>query len=177
MEVQRQLDAEKGNVAKRVEVEYTEAVNRERILQKQVADTKGEFDLLNARSFEYRSLQQEADADKKIYEELFEKEEAGINAGFEGDALRLADPAGPSPRAVFPKVSLNLLLAFLLSTAFGVGAVLLGDMLDNTVRSPEQAHRLFGVDVVGILAGNVPAPPHLIPCIRPVKWRRASEAA
>jgi len=38
----------------------------------------------------------EADADKTLYEELVRKiKEAGINAGFQNSAIRIADPARP----------------------------------------------------------------------------------
>ena len=62
-------------------MEYREVVNRELMLRKAVAETKAEFDRLNARSFEYQQLKREAEADKKLYEELVHKiKEAGINA-------------------------------------------------------------------------------------------------
>ena len=88
---------------RRVEVEYRESVNREAMLQKAVAETKAEFDRLNARSFEYQSLKREADADKTLYEELVRRiKEAGINAGFQNSAIRIADPARAGNQAGFP---------------------------------------------------------------------------
>ena len=78
-------------------------LNRETMLQKAVAETKAEFDRLNARSFEYQALKREAEADKKLYEELVRKiKEAGINAGFQNSAIRIADPARPAVKPVFP---------------------------------------------------------------------------
>ena len=76
-------------------MEYREALDREQMLQKAVAETKAEFDRLNARSFEYQTLKREAEADKKLYEELVRKiREAGINAGFQNSSIRIADPRG-----------------------------------------------------------------------------------
>ncbi len=56
-EIERQLQQSRKNAAQRVEVEYHESMNREDMLKKAVAETKAEFDRLNARSFEYQSLQ------------------------------------------------------------------------------------------------------------------------
>jgi len=151
-EIERQLQQSRKNAAQRVEVEYHESVNREGMLQKAVGETKAEFDRLNARSFEYQSLKREADADKSLYEELVRKiKEAGINAGFQNSSIRIADPARAAIRPVFPNLKLNVLLAFLFSTLLAVGFAVLTDLMDSSVRDPEQVHTLFQTEVLGSL--------------------------
>jgi capsular exopolysaccharide synthesis family protein len=135
-----------------VEVEYREAVNREAMISTAVQETKTEFDRLNSRSFEYQTLKREADGDKKLYEELVRKiKEAGINASFQNSSIRVADPARPGLKPVFPKVWLNLLLAFLSATFLAVGVAVVSDVLDNTVRDPDQVTRLMKTEVIGSL--------------------------
>ncbi len=151
-ELESQLATTEASVRQRVEVEYREAVNREGMLSGAVQETKAEFDRLNARSFEYQTLKREADGDKKLYEELVRKiKEAGINASFQNSSIRVADPARPGLKPVFPKLWLNLLLAFLLSTFLAVGVAVVGDVLDNTVRDPDQVTRLMNAEVIGSL--------------------------
>jgi succinoglycan biosynthesis transport protein ExoP len=151
-EVQRLLDTTTQDIKQRVEIEYSQSMRREGMLQKAVQETKGEFDSLNARSFEYQSLKREADADKALYEELVRKiREAGINASFQNSSIRIADPARPAVEAVFPNLKLNVLLAFLFSSLLAVGMAVLSDVLDNTVRDPEQATRVLKAEVVGTL--------------------------
>lgn len=151
-EVERQLEAARQNIRQRVEVEYREAVERERKLKVAVAETKAEFDRLNARSFEYQSLKREAEADKGLYEELVRKiKEAGINAGFQNSAIRIADAARPAEKPVFPNVKLNVVLALLFSSLLAVGAAVVSDALDNTVRDPEQVTRVLRTEVIGTL--------------------------
>jgi capsular exopolysaccharide synthesis family protein len=151
-EIERQMVQSRKNAAQRVEVEYHESMSRESMLQKAVAETKAEFDRLNARSFEYQALKREADADKSLYEELVRKiKEAGINAGFQNSSIRIADPARAAIRPVFPNMKLNVLLAFLFSTLLAVGFAILTDLLDSSVRDPEQVHTLFQTDVLGSL--------------------------
>ena len=131
-ELESQLASTQTSVRQRVDVEYRQAVDRETMLSGAVQETKSEFDRLNARSFEYQTLQREADGDKKLYEELVRKiKEAGINASFQNSSIRVADPARPGLKPVFPKVWLNLLLAFLFSAFLAVGVALVGDVLDN----------------------------------------------
>jgi capsular exopolysaccharide synthesis family protein len=151
-EFEEQIADAQRSIAQRVEIEYRESVSREAMLDGAVQETKAEFDRLNARSFEYQTLKREADSDKKLYEELVRKiKEAGINASFQNSAIRVADAARPGLKPVFPKIWLNLLLAFLFATFFAVGAAVLSDVLDNTIRDPGQVARLMNTDVIGSL--------------------------
>jgi succinoglycan biosynthesis transport protein ExoP len=151
-EAQRLFDKAKQSVFQRVGVEYQEAVNRESILRRALTETKNEFDRLNARSFEYRALKEEADADKVFYEELIKKiKEAGINASFQGSSIRLADMARPAFNPVFPDIRLNAILALLFSTLLGIGAAVASDVLDSTIRDPEVVARTLNAETVGSL--------------------------
>ena len=151
-ELERQVELLKQNISKRVDVEYEEALNREAMLQKAVGETKAEFDGVNGRSFQYKTLKQEAETDKGVYEELMRKvKEAGINASFQNSSIRMADPARPPLKPAFPNVPLNALLAFLASTILGVGAAVLSDMFDHTVRDPDQIQHQLSLEVLGSL--------------------------
>ncbi|MCP5111526.1 MAG: polysaccharide biosynthesis tyrosine autokinase [bacterium] len=151
-EVDDLVDQATRGIAQRVEVEFRESVSRERMLERAVTETKAEFDGLNARSFEYQTLKREADSDKTLYEELVRKiKEAGINASFQNSNIRIADSARPPIDPVFPNTKLNVVLAFLFSSLLAFGAAFLSDMLDSTIRDPEQVSRTMGADVVGTL--------------------------
>jgi len=166
-EIERQLQQSTQNTEKRVEVEYNEALGREAMLAKALAQTKNEFDRLNARSFEYQALKRDAAADKTIYEELVRKiKEAGINAGFQNSAIRLADAARPPLKPVFPKMGSNILLAFFFSSLLGIGAAILSDVLDSSIRDPQQISSLFKTDVIGSL-----------PLVRPWRGRLVTAGA
>lgn len=151
-QMQSELDAARQSLIRAVEVEYRQAADRENILKDTVAQHKAELDRLNARSFQYQTLKREADTDRKLYEELTRKiKEAGINAAFHNTAIRLADPARPPLDPVFPKLPLNLLLAFLCSGIVATGAAFIADVLDVSVRDPKRTARLLNTDVIGTL--------------------------
>ena len=150
--IQSQLEKTRANISQRVSVEYREAVSREQMLRKAVADTKAEFDRLNARSYQYQQLKRDAEADKKLYEEIAARiKEAGINANFQNSSIRLADAARPASKPVTPRIKLNVLMALILSTIGGIGIALLSDTLDNTVRDPDETARALNTQVVGTL--------------------------
>jgi len=151
-EIQAQIESTQSSVGERVEVEYRQAQNRESMLESAVTQTKAEFDRLNAHSFEYQTLKRDADGDKSLYDELVRKiREASINASFQNSSIRVADEARPGLKPVFPRTWLNVLLAFLFATFLGVGGAVLSDVLDNTVRDPDQVMRLMNTNVVGSL--------------------------
>jgi capsular exopolysaccharide synthesis family protein len=151
-ELERQLEALKSNIEDRVSLAFKESANRESMLASAVAETKAEFDRINARSFEYKALKQEADSDKGLYEELVRKiKEAGINSTFQNSSIRLADSARPAVKPVFPDLRLNALLAFLVSTLLAIGMAILSDTIDNTVRDPEDIQRSLRTEVLGSL--------------------------
>ena len=107
------------------------------MLEKAVTETKAEWDHLNARSFEYQQLKHEADADKGLYDELIRKiREADINSGFQNNNISIADFARPALHPVFPNTRMNLLMAFFASLLLAIGAAILHDSLDTTLRDP-----------------------------------------
>lgn len=152
VELEREISQMRVDVASRVRLEYESAVNREGILEKAVAQTKAEFDRLNARSFEYQELKREAEADKKLYAELIQKiREAGINAGFQSSSIRIADPARPALKPVFPRTGLNALLAFLLSSLLAISLAIVSDVASLSVRDPELVSKQLNTEVIGSL--------------------------
>jgi succinoglycan biosynthesis transport protein ExoP len=163
-EVQKQFDETRNSIAEEVAVQYREALSREQLLGKTVDAAKADWDQLNARSFQYRQLKQEADADKALYDELIKKiQEADINSGFQDNNIRIADAARPPLAPVYPKIKMNLLLAFLVSTLLAVGAAVLLDSIDTTLRDPQEAGRFLGTDVIGMMpidrsAAQLPRP-------------------
>ncbi len=151
-QVNAAIEATRQQIVDRTAIGYREAQGHEAMVGDAVKVAKAEFDRMNARSFEYQAVKREADADKNLYEELVRKiREAGINAGFQNGSIRIADAARPGLKPVYPNHVLNVLLAFLLSSLLAVGTAVLSDLLDTTVRDPEQVARTLHAEVIGSL--------------------------
>jgi capsular exopolysaccharide synthesis family protein len=151
-ELLKQLDALKASSAERMDVEYREAANREATLLQARDEAKAELDGLDGKALEYANKKRDADADRKLYEELTRKiQEAGINAGFQDSSIRLADAARPAFRPVFPKIRTNALIAFFASALLGIVVVFISDSMDHTLRDPEQIARQLQTEVLGSL--------------------------
>ncbi len=151
-EIEASIQAAKSKISQRVQVEFAEAVNREGMMRQAVAKVKAEFDHLNARSFEYQSAKREADADKKLYEELVRKiKEATINTSFQNSSIRIADLARPAFLPVSPNIPLNMAGAFFCSLLLATTCCILFDVLDDTIRDPEQITQGMNAVVLGSL--------------------------
>ncbi len=151
-EIKQNITAMREKITQRAQVEYSEALNREALGEHAVHQAKSEFDHLNARSFEYQTAKREAEADKKLYEELVRKiKEATINTSFQNSSIRIADLARPAYKAIFPNIPLNLGVAFICALLLAVAAAITADVLDNTVRDPEQISRGMNTVVLGSL--------------------------
>ena len=162
-ELQLQLDERRDSIVERVAVEFRQTQDRENMLQKQVAESRADFDKMNARSVDYSTLKQDAESDKKLYDELVRKiREAGINASFEDNSIRIADRARTPAKPVFPRTNLNMILAFAISGMLAFGAAIVSDLVDNTIRDPEDVLRTLRTEVVGTL-----------PAVRSLKGRLA----
>jgi capsular exopolysaccharide synthesis family protein len=151
-ELQRQLEVLKADVAQRVQIDLNEAVNREQTVKRTLDETKAELDGLNVKAYDYANLKRDADADRKLYEDLNRRiQEQGINAGFQDSSIRLADYARPAVGPVFPRVRSNALIAFFAATLLGIVVVFVSDSMDHTLRDPEQISRQLQTEVLGSL--------------------------
>jgi polysaccharide biosynthesis transport protein len=151
-ELQRQLEVLKADVGQRVQIDLREALTREQTVKQTLDETKAELDGLNVKAYDYTNLKRDADADRKLYEDLNRRiQEQSINAGFQDSSIRLADSARPAVRQVFPNVRSNALIAFFAATLLGIVVVFVSDSMDHTLRDPEQIARHLQTEVLGSL--------------------------
>ena len=150
--VRQALANSNTNTLRRVNSEYREALGREQILRRNVEELKAQVNSQATASTQYQSKQREAEGDRRLYEELVQKiKEASINAGFDNNSVRLADPAQPIYNPVSPNLRNNMIVALLLSLFFSIGAAIASDAMDSTVRDPEAITRMAGAEVIGML--------------------------
>ena len=151
-QLNERFESLKKAIVQRMDAELREAQDREAQLRQVVEEDKAQFDLLNSKSIEYKGLKRDADADKAIYDDLNKKiKEAGINAGFQSQGIRIADPARPARKPVYPRIAFNAIAALLVSLFLGVAAVFVSESLDHTLRDPDQIQRQLQTEVLGAL--------------------------
>ncbi len=154
-EVQSEFNNARQQSIDNIQAQVNESRGREQMLKEAVTETKAEWDSINAKSFQYQRLKQEADTDKGLYDELIKKiSEGNINAGFQNNNIRIADLARPSPVPVYPNIHRNVELALIFSLLLAIGTAILLDSLDNTLRDPKEAGRFLGTDVIATIPAD-----------------------
>lgn len=67
------------------------------------------------------------------------------------DNVEILDKAQMPTSPDSPKPKLNMAIAFLLGLMFSVGVIFLLDYLDNTIKTSDDAEKLLGIPVIGII--------------------------
>ena len=148
-EAQAQVDALRLTTSDKVRAQYDQALGRESRLKDLVGSTKAEANEMKSKAEQYNQLMSEAAADKKLYQDLeTQTREADINDQFQNATIRVFAPGLPADEAIFPRLFINLPLAFVTSAILGILGVVLVDALDTTFSEPEEVARQLGVDVL-----------------------------
>src|SRR5205814_3211971 len=119
--------------------EFTSAQS-ERI-QKQALDVqKQEANKLNENAIEFSLLKRDAESNRNLYDNLLQQmKEATIAAALNSSNIEVIDAARVPLSPSRPNVPRNVAFGILLGLAMGVASAFVAEMLDMTVRTPEQA--------------------------------------
>ncbi|HTS13135.1 MAG TPA: polysaccharide biosynthesis tyrosine autokinase [Candidatus Limnocylindrales bacterium] len=151
-EAQGMLDAERNRAATRIRDDYTAAVSRETLLKETFADARQQADQIAEKSVQYGILKREVDTNHELYDGLLERlKQAGISAGLKESNVRIVDPAVPSRRPSKPRVALNLGLGLFLGLSVGIGAALLQEHFDNSLKTTEEVERILHLPALAMI--------------------------
>lgn len=122
---------------------------KERLLQSFLGQYKEKFNKLPAQSIEYANLERERTANEKVYLMLLEKyQEALINEESQPNNVKIIDygkiPKAPSK----PNRFLIITIGLLIGGALGYGFALFRNIIDVTVKSPEELENM-GIALIG----------------------------
>src|SRR5271165_1435605 len=151
-EIDAQIQAEMKKVASKVRGQYTTALQRESMLRDALEKQKQEANKLNESAIEYNIIKRDSETYRTLYEGLLQKlKEAGVSAGLKSNNFRIVDRAAQPAAPIEPNVPRNLLFAFVLGLASGVGLAFLLEGVDSTVRTTEQAQMISGLASLGMI--------------------------
>ncbi|WP_423708664.1 GumC family protein [Undibacterium sp. WLX3042] len=130
--VRRQVDT----VVQSVTREYEVARGTERMLEATLNQAKGSVQNINKKEFQLNILEREVDANKQIYDLFLKRaKETNISADLQNPVARIVDVAKIGTIPVKPQKILIISVSFVLGALIAIGASLLIDLLDNTLKS------------------------------------------
>jgi capsular exopolysaccharide synthesis family protein len=151
-QVDDQLAAAQKTLVETTAEDYNTAKNRLAILQANLDQQKAEANEEAEKLVEYNVLQNDANANKALYDGILEKlKEATITAGLRSSNIRIVDPALTPTSPSGPQRTRNILLALLVGMVGGIGLAVFREYLDNTVKSPDDVERLTGLPSLAVV--------------------------
>ncbi|TRX57216.1 GumC family protein [Thalassomonas sp. M1454] len=132
--------------------DYRKAQRATKRAQDAVEQAKNKYQKLTRVDSTRRELKQDVETNSNLYQAFFKRlKETAELQGFETSVGRVVDPAtvpyGPSK----PNKKLIVVLAFMLSVMVGVGATLLLEAFNSTIRSVEDIESKLHSNLLGIV--------------------------
>jgi capsular exopolysaccharide synthesis family protein len=128
---------------------YSEAVEREQKLRRQVNILKRQFSGERRDSIQYNIFQREVDTNRQLYDGLLQRyKEIGV-AGVGTNNISVVDRAQPPGRPSSPKLLLNVVLALLAGLGFAAAYVFVMEQIDQTVKDPNDLKSKLGIAPLG----------------------------
>ena len=156
--VQEQIKSELTSGAERFRTSYQAALEREKLLREAFESQKQEANQLNESAIQYNLLKRDYESNKQLYDGLLQRlKEAGVSAGLRSSNVQIIDQARVPMAPSQPNIPRNIMTGFFLSLAGGIGLAFLLEMLDNSVRSPDQVELIAGLPTLGMIPSSVRA--------------------
>jgi len=130
--------------------QYDIAAGQERKLAGEVARLTQNVLGLRESSIRYDILQRDIDTKRQLYDNLLHQyKEIGVSSNLQTNNISVVDRATPPGGPSKPRPARNMTLAILLGLAIGVGLALLLELLDESIRTPEDVERKLGLPLLG----------------------------
>jgi polysaccharide biosynthesis transport protein len=151
-QLESEVQSEQAKILGRVRGEYNQAVQRERMLRNALDAQKREANNLNERGIQYTQLKREADGSRELYESLLRRsKEAAVVASLRSGNIRTVDSARVPEAPSKPNIPRNIALGMFMGLLAGIGLAIVLDILDNTVRTPEEAQNITSLPSLGLV--------------------------
>lgn len=155
-EVESQIKAEKKAYQRAATAEYRAGKANEALIKKQINELRDEVLDLQGRGIQYNILKREADTNRQLYDGLLQRyKEIGVAGDVGANNVAMVDVAQRGVRFK-PDLGANLTKGVLGGLFLGMLLAFLIEMLDDTLKTPEDIERQIRMPVVGIVP-KIPA--------------------
>lgn len=149
-DVRAQIDAAVNRVVSNLESEVSIARANLQTTNGQLGQLRNTLARNNNDSVRLRELEREAEASRTLYEDFLERFKLNTEASdlAQADARvlnRASAPRNPSS----PRVTLNLILGFMMGGVAAGGMILLSELRENHFSTGDELERAFGVPAIG----------------------------
>ena len=135
-----------------IELRYREAINKEADLRLKLEEMEKQNTEFNDKNIKYTILKRDVDSNRSQYENLITKlNEISVSSDLKSQNAAIVDAALLPASAYSPKLFVNMIIGFIISSLIGGAIIYIIELLDNTFISVEQVEKEMGISVLGIL--------------------------
>lgn len=152
--VRSSIEQEVTRTARRAHTEYLVAATAEKKARTALEEQKQLANALNDKAIAYGLARQEADGSRDLYEGMLSKlKQAGVLEGLRSTNITVVSPAEvPAPNhPASPNVPLYYAAALLAGLMCGVSYAVMLEMMDQNIRSVDDAEQLLGAPLLAVL--------------------------
>lgn len=150
--IRKDISREISNLTQRFKVEYEAAVQTQNLLQQRLDRTKQAAFKQNESAAQAQILMHNAQAASALYDALqLRLQEAGITAGLNSDTVEVVDPATEPRLPVSPAKKKDVALGLIGGFLFGLLIALILELMDDTVRTSEDAEHLSHLPALAVV--------------------------
>lgn len=141
-----------GKVVEGVRKEYEIAKATEDSLNKELDDLKRNMQGINRKEYKLSELERAVEINRQLYDTFFSRiKETSETSDLQTAHARVIDKAIPPTESVAPKRGLLIFLALIFGTVLGVVLAFLKEILDDTIRNPDDVRSRLGSQLLGVL--------------------------
>ena len=156
-EANGELAREVRKVVSGINREYDAALRNEEQLQAEWQSRKSEVQDFNRVEFKLQELQREVEANQQLYDIFFTRlRGVSETGGLAKPHARIVDRAIVPASPIRPNKSLSIALAFVIGVVVGGVIAVVLDLLDNTIKTPEDVTLKLHVPFLGAIPRQKP---------------------
>jgi polysaccharide biosynthesis transport protein len=148
--LKRKKALEIQNVVSSLKSQYDIASAQEQSLRSAANRTRNETLDQNKVAIDYQMLQQEAESNRALYDMLLKRlKETNVNEENRYINIHIVDSAEVPKSHSRPTTRRNVMLALVIGFMGGLGLIFFFEYLDNTIKTPDDLARHFGLPYLG----------------------------
>ena len=158
-EIDRQLGTEVKTIRGALKSAYESSLAQETEMKARIETLKTEALDLQKRSIQYNTLKREVETNRGLYNGLLQRyKEVDVAGGVGANNVFIIDKAELPDAPSSPLIMRSILLSVLLGLGAGIGSAVLLDKMDDVIVSMEEAERLSGMSILGVIPKTKTSP-------------------
>ncbi|MCK9528562.1 MAG: polysaccharide biosynthesis tyrosine autokinase [Syntrophales bacterium] len=138
------------NIVDSLKANLEVSLERERALTRALRESENETISRDKIAIQFQMLQQEAESNRQLYDILLRRlNESSVSEEVRTVNIYVVDRAEVPGFPAHPKKAKGMLIALAIGLGLGIGLAFFAEYIDDTINSPEELERQFGLPYLG----------------------------